>query len=177
MTRFIAVSTRTMAKPDRVTFAAHRYLKPQNHGAILKSPLLYARPFRNSISSQGARMNISYSNLHAELRKEVEDKSQRHVDKLNRLLKKYAPDSISLHGCVDKNPRTSEFELSLNLVMPTGTLHATGTGPDPRSCVKAAFMEIETQVKKHQQKLRKDYVWKRKRAGTALKAYEVPSAD
>ena len=127
--------------------------------------------------SQGARMKISYSNLHAQLRKEVEDESQHHVDKLNRLLKKYAPDSISLHGCLDKNARTSQFELSLTLVMPTGTLHATGAGADPRACVKVAFMEIETQLKKHQQKLRKDHVWKHRHTGTALKAYEVPSAD
>lgn len=122
-------------------------------------------------------MKISYSNVHAELRKEIENDSQHHVDKLNRLLKKYSPDSISLHGCLDKTPRTSEFELSLNLVLPTGTLHSTGAGADPRACVKIAFTEIEVQLKKHQQKLRKDYVWKRKREGVALKAYEVPSAD
>ena len=122
-------------------------------------------------------MKISYSNVHAELRAAIEDESQHHVEKLNRLLKKYSPDLISLHGCLDKTARTSEFELSLNLTLPTGTLHSTGAGPDPRSCVKIAFTEIEVQVKKHQQKLRKDYVWKRKREGEALKAYEVPSAD
>jgi ribosome-associated translation inhibitor RaiA len=122
-------------------------------------------------------MKISYSNVHAGLRKEIEDESQHHIEKLNRLLKKYSPDLISLHGCLEKNPRKSEFELSLNLALPTGTLHSTGAGTDPRSSVKIAFAEIEVQVKKHQQKLRKDYVWKRKRASAALKAYEVPSAD
>jgi ribosome-associated translation inhibitor RaiA len=122
-------------------------------------------------------MKISYSNVHAELRTAIEDESQHHVEKLSRLLKKYSPDLISLHGCLDKMPRPSEFELSLNLTLPTGTLHSTGAGPDPRTCVKIAFTDIEVQLKKHQQKLRKDYVWKRKREGEALKAYEVPSAD
>jgi len=122
-------------------------------------------------------MKISYSNIHAEQRKEVEDESQRHVQKLDRLLKKYSPDLISLHVTLDKTPRKPEFELSLNLVLPTGTLHSTGAAPDPRGCAKVAFAEIEVQLKKHQQKLRKDYVWKRKRSGTALKAFEVPSAD
>jgi ribosome-associated translation inhibitor RaiA len=36
-------------------------------------------------------------------------------------------------------------------------------GADVRKSVKAAFAEIEAQVKKHQEKLRKDYTWKRKR--------------
>lgn len=122
-------------------------------------------------------MKISYSNVHAELRKEIDEESQHHVEKLNRLLKKYSPDLISLHGCLDRNSRTAEFELSLNLVLPTGTLHATGSAPDPRACARIVFSEIEVQLKKHQQKLRKDYVWKRKRAAGVLKASEVPSSD
>ena len=32
-----------------------------------------------------------------------------------------------------------------------------------RACVKAAFAEIEAQIKKHMALLRKDYEWKRKR--------------
>lgn len=64
-----------------------------------------------------------------------------------------------------------------NRLLPTGTLHATGAGPDPRASTKAAFAEIEQQVKKHQEKLRKDYMWKRKRGRAAPKLGEVPSAD
>jgi ribosome-associated translation inhibitor RaiA len=118
-------------------------------------------------------MKIEYSNVHGEVRKELEHESQHHIQKLGRLLKKYPPDSIHFHGRLEKTTRKSEFELSLNLILPTGTLHATGTGSDPRASAKMAFTEIEVQVKKHQEKLRKDYVWKRKRVGVALKAYEV----
>jgi ribosomal subunit interface protein len=117
-------------------------------------------------------MKISYSNVRAEIRKEIEAESQHHIEKLNRLLKRYSPDLVQLHGHLDKTSHKSEYELSLNLVLPTGTLHATGTGADVRPAVKMAFAEIEVQVKKHQQKLRKDYEWKRKRT-TALKPHQL----
>jgi ribosome-associated translation inhibitor RaiA len=108
-------------------------------------------------------MKITYSHIEPEARKFVEDESRRSIEKLNRLLKKYAPDLVLLHGSLEKSPRKMEFSYSLNLTLPTGTLHATGVGGDVRKSVKAAFAEIQAQVKKHQEKLRKDYVWKRKR--------------
>jgi ribosome-associated translation inhibitor RaiA len=61
----------------------------------------------------------------------------------------------------------------VNLTLPTGTLHASAAGADVRSSAKAAFAELESQVKKHQEKLRKDYVWKRKRARTVSKQGET----
>lgn len=122
-------------------------------------------------------MKISYSNVHSDLRERIETASQHHIEKLNRLLKSYSPDLVQLHGCIDKTPRTAGYELSLNLVLPTGTIHATGKGADVRPAVKMAFTEIEVQVKKHQQKLRKDFLWKRKRGRPTLKLSEVTSAD
>ncbi len=122
-------------------------------------------------------MKITYRNVDAEHRKAVEEDFGRHVEKLNRLLKKYAPDLVELHSSIEKTPRKSELGFSLRLTLPTGTLYATGLGSDVRASAKAAFAELEAQVKKHQQKLRKDYVWKRKRARRALDASEVPSAD
>jgi hypothetical protein len=50
-------------------------------------------------------------------------------------------------------------------------------GADVPTSAKAAFAEIEAQVKKHQEKLRKDYVWKRKRGRPAPKLSELPTAD
>ena len=124
-------------------------------------------------------MKITYSHIEPELRETVEHETQHYVDKLNRLLKRYPADSVLLHESLGKNPHQHEFSFALNLTLPTGTLHATGTGPDAdvRASAKAAFAEIERQVKKHQEKLRKDYVWKRKRPRGALKPGEAPSAD
>jgi ribosomal subunit interface protein len=117
-------------------------------------------------------MKITYSHIESEFRQAVEHETQRHVEKLNRLLKRYAPDLVVLHGSVEKTPRKTEYTFSVNLTLPTGTLHASAAGADVRASTKAAFAELESQVKKHQEKLRKDYVWKRKRPRTVSKEGE-----
>jgi len=122
-------------------------------------------------------MKIIYSQIANDSRSTVEIEVERHRAKLDRLLKHYEPDLVELHGSLGKIARRNEFDLSLNLRLPTGTLHATGVGSDIPSSAKAAFAELEAQVKKHQQKLRKDYVWKRKRGRGVPKLGEVGSAD
>jgi ribosomal subunit interface protein len=117
-------------------------------------------------------MKITYSHIDADFRQAIEHESQRHIEKLNRLLKRYSPDLVVLHGSLEKTPRKIEYTFSLNLTLPTGTLHASAAGPDVRSSAKAAFAELESQVKKHQEKLRKDYMWKRKRPRTISKVGE-----
>lgn len=121
-------------------------------------------------------MKITYSHIESQFRDAVEAESARQVGKLDRLLKHYAPDAAQLHCSLEKTPRKTEFGFSINLTLTTGALHATGFGSDVRISVKAAFAELDAQVKKHQAKLRKDYVWKRKRSRGALKAGEVPIA-
>ncbi len=108
-------------------------------------------------------MKIAISSKHVELREPVEAQVARYLGKLSKLLKSYAPDLVQLHGGLEKHPHKVEYSFSLNLSLPTGTLHATGVGPDVRRSVRQAFAEIESQVKKHQSRLRKDYQWKRKR--------------
>jgi ribosome-associated translation inhibitor RaiA len=122
-------------------------------------------------------MKITYSNIGPEIRKSLEDEFVHHIEKLNRLLKRYNPDLVELHSSTEKTPRKHEFSFSLNLTLPTGTLHATGVGAVVRTSAKAAFAEIETQVKKHQQKLRKDYVWKRQRGRGFPGLGEIGSSD
>ena len=114
-------------------------------------------------------MKISYSHVHDEIHREIDGEAKPHLDKLGRLLKRYDPDLVQLHGSLEKQSHKDglNFKFSLNLTLPTGPLHATGEGSDVRASAKLAFAEIEAQVKKHQQKLRKDYVWKRK-GGRAL---------
>ncbi len=123
-------------------------------------------------------MKTSFTCKHTELRTTVEGEVERHLPKLERLLKRYAPDLVQLHGSFDKHPRKTEYTLSLTLSLPTGTLHVTGEGPDVRAGVKQAFVELELQLKKHQGKLRKDYEWKRKRPLSAAMAPDkAPAAD
>jgi ribosomal subunit interface protein len=111
----------------------------------------------------GAFMKISISYKYVESHEAVEAETSRLVKKFERLLKSYEPDLVLLHGVFSKNPRNEERSFSVNLSLPTGTLHATGTGANIRAACKKAFSELEVQVKKHQSRLRHDYEWKRKR--------------
>lgn len=121
-------------------------------------------------------MKISFSHVQEEIRVHFEQVTERHVAKLERLLKRYAPDLVQLHGVVEKHPRKNEYKVALNLVLPTGTLHATGSALEVRHSAKTAFTELESQVIKHQARLRKDYEWKRKRLrGAELRG--APASD
>jgi ribosomal subunit interface protein len=108
-------------------------------------------------------MKLSMSYKHVESHEDVEKDVDRHVEKLNKFLKAYAPDLVQLHGVFAVNPHKEEYSCTLNLSLPTGSLHATGTGKNVRAGCKQAFSELESQTKKHQSLLRKDYQWKRKR--------------
>jgi ribosomal subunit interface protein len=108
-------------------------------------------------------MKISISYKHVESHDTAEAATSRSIRKLTPLLKSYEPDLVQLHGVFSKNPHNAEHFFSLNLSLPTGTLHATGAGENVRAACKQAFSELEAQVKKHQSRLRHDYEWKRKR--------------
>ena len=108
-------------------------------------------------------MKISISYRHIESPQAVELALDRHVAKIRKLLKCYEPDLVQLHGGVEKQPHRAEYIFSANLSLPTGTLHANGEGSDAATSARKAFVELETQIKKHQSRLRKDYEWKRKR--------------
>jgi ribosome-associated translation inhibitor RaiA len=109
------------------------------------------------------KLSISYKTVDS--REGVENETQHHIEKLTRLLKAYEPDLVQLHGAFSRNVRNDERSLALTLSLPTGTLHATGSGANERAGCKQAFSELEGQIKKHQSRLRKDYEWKRKRRG------------
>lgn len=107
-------------------------------------------------------MHVSISYKHVEFQKPVAAEVERHIRKLGKLLKSYAPDLIQLHGVFTTNKRTEEQSCSLTLSLPSGTLHVTGSGRNVLAGCKNAFHEIETQVKKHQALLRKEHDWNRK---------------
>jgi len=108
-------------------------------------------------------MKLTINYKHVESHKSVEKEIERQIAKLEKLLQSYAPDLVQLHGAFSKTPRSDETCFALNMSLPTGTLHASGTGSTVRTSCKKAFSDLEGQVKKHQAKLRKDYEWHRKR--------------
>jgi ribosome-associated translation inhibitor RaiA len=107
------------------------------------------------------KLSLRYKNI--EEHEPVEKEVAKRGEKLGRLLKCYDGDLVQLHGACEKEARKEEYTFGLNLVLPTGTLHATGIAATLRASCKQAFGELEAQIKKHQQRLRKDYEWKRKR--------------
>ena len=111
-----------------------------------------------------ATLKTSFSYKQVELRQETEKELNTNAKRLEKFLKRFAPDLVQLHGAFERIPHKNSFALSLNLSLPTGTLHATGEGSDAPASVRVAFAEVLTQLKKHMGKLRKDYEWKRKRA-------------
>jgi ribosomal subunit interface protein len=115
-------------------------------------------------------MKISFSHIQTSVKEAVEAVVARHLQKLEKLLKRYAPDLVQLHGDLQQRPRQEDYNFSLNLALPTGTLHASAIAPDAAASVRAAFSELEGQLKKHKEKLRKDYEWKRKRPRAKLAA-------
>ena len=108
-------------------------------------------------------MKRSISYKHVEPHKALEKEVTQCTGKLERLLQSYEPDLVQLHGVFSKHPRMEEYSLALNLVLPTATLHATGTGANTLAGCKEAFSDMQAQLKKHQSRLRRDYEWKRKR--------------
>ena len=108
-------------------------------------------------------MNVSISYKHVDTQQAVALEVMRRLDKLGRLLKSYQPDLIQVKGVFSRNQRTDENSLALTISLPTGTLRAIGNGKNVLAGCKRAFSDIESQVKKHQSLLRRDYEWKRKR--------------
>ena len=120
------------------------------------------------------KTSISYKHVEKQAHG-IEQEVERHVKKLSKLLKAYDEDLPQLHATFTKNGRAEEIACALTLALPTGTLHATGSAAHARTSCKHAFAEIETQVKKHQARLRKDYEWKRKR-GPRAESLRAPAA-
>jgi ribosome-associated translation inhibitor RaiA len=123
-------------------------------------------------AGKGPSMKLTIRNAHEEWREPVEKETQRQAAKLEKLLKRYSPDLVLLHADIEKHARKETYTFTVNLSLPTGTLHATGEGSDVLASVKVAFSEICTQCKKHQALLRKDYEWKRKRPHARILAPE-----
>ena len=114
------------------------------------------------------KFSVSYKNV--KVREPVQKGVQPHLKKLEKLLKSYAPDLVQLHASLEKYARKEEYGFTLNLTLPTGTMHCIGTGSDIRASLKTAFAELDGQIKKHKEHVRHDYEWKRKRPRSAAMA-------
>jgi ribosome-associated translation inhibitor RaiA len=108
-------------------------------------------------------MNLSVQYKCDDFRPQIEQDIARYAGKMDRWLERYDPDAISLHACYEKNSRKHTYIVTLNLKLPSATLHASASNNEARFALRRAFDEMELQVNKRQRLSRKDYEWKRKR--------------
>lgn len=108
-------------------------------------------------------MNVTVQYKCDEFRFQIEQDVEKYVGKMNRWLGRYDSDTVSLHACYEKHSRKHSYVVTLNLTLPSTTLHASASNGEARFALRRAFDEMELQVNKHQRLSRKDYEWKRKR--------------
>ena len=88
---------------------------------------------------------------------------QTHIQKLEKLLSRFTPDLVHLHGTLESNGVHQNTVCSLNLALPTGQLHASQQGSNLMTDLQTCFDHLEEQVKKHKQALRREESWRRDR--------------
>jgi RNA polymerase sigma factor (sigma-70 family) len=99
-----------------------------------------------------AHMNVHLS-FKAGKTPDVEREFQTHIQKLSRRLRAFKPDLIHLHAVVE-NAARQELSTSLNLRLPSGQMAATSTSSTASASVKAAFVDLLSQLTKHKDLLR-----------------------
>ena len=106
------------------------------------------------------QVHFSYNNVPrtAQLDKAI----QMHLAKLEKLLTKFSPDLVHLHGVLEANSKRQNTLCSLNLSLPTGQLHARQEGGNLLTDLQNCFDHLVEQVKKHKQGLRREGDWHRK---------------
>ncbi len=86
------------------------------------------------------------------------------LSRLRRLLKRYPPDQVELNVTVYHLPhRVRPWETRLVLRLSTGTLVAEEDAESPRAALDVALDELTRELRRHREKVRKDYLYRRKR--------------
>jgi len=108
-------------------------------------------------------MHIHFTYQHVPRTPQLEKVIERHVQKLGKLLVRFAPDLVHLHGGLESNGKHQNTVCSINLSLPTVQLHAREEGGNLLTDLQACFNHIGEQVKRHKRALRREEAWKRRR--------------
>ena len=92
---------------------------------------------------------------------------QARLQKLEKLLSRFNPDLVHLHGTLESNGVHQNTVCSLNLALPTGQLHSRQPGDNLVTDLQTCFDNLEEQIKKHMQALRREESWRRDRVKRA----------
>jgi ribosomal subunit interface protein len=101
-------------------------------------------------------MKTTLAFSHMEENSILKDHFTDRADRLQKYVKRFKEELVSLHGALDKNPHKEEFYASLSLYLPTTTLHCREAAQDAIASITKAFLGLTRQVEKHTDKLTKE---------------------
>jgi len=84
------------------------------------------------------------------------------VRKLEKLLARFSPDLVRLHGLMEFTAPHQGPVCSLNLWLPTGQLNFRHEGDTPLIAIQDCFKHLIAQIKKHMAVVRQEGVWRRR---------------
>lgn len=102
-------------------------------------------------------MQVTLAVRHFNKNKEIEDYFDERVSRLRHHLSNFKDDLIFIHGNLDRNPHKEEFYASVNVYLPSMTLHSRENAVDLLSAINLAFNAVIRQAEKFKAKLRKSY--------------------
>jgi RNA polymerase sigma factor (sigma-70 family) len=116
---------------------------------------MWRKHMKHSIEFKG--FSSSDSEREKEIRRLIEDRIQRVEKKLRRL----APDEIFMRVVVEENPARTLYRVSTILDLPEKALVAKEEQRDPESAVREAFAGIDRQTEEYKASRRGEHDWKR----------------
>ncbi len=84
---------------------------------------------------------------------------------LQTLLVPYRPDLQDIHltvYCHQQNPQRSWYEIRGAIHLPTGTLAAKAEDKNPHAALDSVTDKLVTEIKRHKEHVRQDYLYKHK---------------
>jgi ribosome-associated translation inhibitor RaiA len=127
-------------------------------------------------------MLVQFSFHHVSSDSKIDKAIQSYVRKLEKLLIRFSPDLVRLHGVVEFTAAHQGPVCSLNLWLPTGRLNFRHEGDTPLTAIQDCFKHLIEQVKKHMAFLRREGEWRRRKprsrpVGKRLRAAEAEVAE
>jgi DNA-directed RNA polymerase specialized sigma24 family protein/ribosome-associated translation inhibitor RaiA len=104
------------------------------------------------------------------IRRSVESYWERKLPRIQKLLRAYRPDQQELRLTLHAHARPSQkpfFEGRAVVHLPTGTVVAEDQNHDPQALIDRLADTLVAELKRHQERVRRDYVYRRKQRARA----------
>ena len=108
---------------------------------------------------------------------DIDKEIQHWIAKVEKRLQVFRPELVHLKGLVEQNSPREGTVVSLNLRLPSGQMAAQESAPNATTAIKAAFSDLQEQIRKHKELLRNTHSWRRHRALEGTPAPQVPFED